>query len=61
MNRRGQRIGFVRIIVGETSAAIAERTVVAADMQMVNIFEQVSREKESIDFVLMFGRFGELV
>ena len=61
MNRRRKRNRFVRIIVGKVAFAAASGLTVAGDVQVVNVFEQIGDEEESVDLVLMFGRFSELV
>ena len=59
MDRRGKRRRLVGIFVRKSAAA--DRRVVAADVQVVDIFDEISDEEERIDVVLMFGGLSELI
>src|SRR5215207_9733373 len=59
VDRRGKRRRLVWIIVRESAAA--DRRVIAADMQVVDILDEISYEKERVDLVLMFGGFCKLI
>ena len=47
--------------VGPGEAAAAEVAFIAADVKVIDVFEQIGNKEESVDFVLMLGGFGELV
>src|SRR6185295_18655583 len=59
MDRRRKRGRLIWIIVRESAAA--DGRVIAADMQVVDILDEISYEEERIDLVLMFGGLSELI
>src|SRR6185295_11886689 len=59
VDRRRQRRGLVRIIVGESAAA--DGRVIAADVQVVDVLDEISYEEERVDLILMFGGLGLLI
>src|SRR4030095_1892636 len=59
VDRRRKRGRLIWIIVRESAAA--DRRVIAADMQVVDILNEISYEEERIDLVLMFGGLSELI
>ena len=59
MDRRGKRCCLVWIIVRESAAA--DDRVIAADMQVVDVLDEISYEEEGIDLVLMFGGLSKVV
>src|SRR6185503_14215373 len=50
---------LIWIVVRESAAA--DGRVIATDMQVVDILDEISYEEERIDLVLMFGRLCELI
>src|SRR5687767_5948547 len=59
VDRRGQWSRLVWIIVRESAAA--DGRVIAADMQVVDVLDEISYEEERIDLVLMFGGLSKLI
>src|SRR5687768_15665502 len=59
VDRRGKRGRLIWIIVRESAAA--DGRVIAADMQVVDVLDEISYEEERIDLVLMFGGLSKLI